>query len=324
MVIMPLMSKARWFALGSLTVCLSGATVSACGNDDGRPSSLVSSNGEPGHSGGSGGHGGRNTTAGEAGQTGGEAGSSVGNDGGAAGEIGSAATPLAAFPEELQVDVGCGAATEPTELLVRNDGFLPLIISSAKTSAGYEVKTELPLEIAALTSVGLQISASPPKTTSSVGDMSTGTLTFTTNEANSPSHEVRLATTVFGGQFEFTDGDGARLTGALPLTYLSSDLCPDFVKYRVHNTGNLAFTLFGPTFPTHLGGTATGTNGQAVLPGAYVELEVSGNSAPDGACSGSGELTFTAEGSLCNAVPKLSVSWPANVATSGCSCIAAQ
>jgi hypothetical protein len=73
-------------------------------------------------------------------------------------------------------------------------------------------------------------------------------------------------------------------------------------------------------FPAHLGGSSTGVSGRNVAPDEYIELAVSGNSATDGACSGSGDLTFTVQGAFCGAVPKLSVIWPAKVATAGCSC----
>jgi len=322
MVITPLMLKGRWLTFGLLTIGLAGALSSGCGTDDGRPASLVSAAGgaagRPGAFGGSGG-----SSSGAAGQAPGDAGSSMSDDAGAGGEIVIPAAPLAAFPEQLQVDVGCGTETELADLVIRNAGLLPLTISSANATGGYTVKGELPLQIAAMGSAVLQVAPPKPKALASVGDMSNGTLTFVTNETDSPNHEVQLKTTLFGGLIEFTDRDGTRLNGALPLTYLSSDNCPDNVTYRVRNTGNVGFTLFGPTFSTHLGGTSTGANGRALGPDQYVELEVSGNSTSDGACSGSGELTFTVEGSFCGAVPKLAVTWPTNVATSGCTCVPA-
>lgn len=317
----PSMFKARWLVLSSLMLGLAAASLGACGNGDGRPSSLVSSNGDPGRAANSAGRGGGGSST--MGGLSGDAGSRFGY-GGAAGETddGSAA-PQSTYPRQLRVDVACGASTEPTELLIQNSGELPLIVSSATATAGYTVTGDLPLEIEALGSATLLVSAAAPNATAAVGDSSSGTLTFVTNEAGSPSHQVRLDTTVFGGQLEFADRDGVALKGALTLSYLSSDVCPDSVKYRVHNTGNLAVTLLGPTFPAHLRGSTTGASGQSVAPDGYVELEVSGNSATDAACSGSGELSFTVEGSLCSAVPKLPVTWPANVATSGCSCGAA-
>ncbi|HEX2672807.1 MAG TPA: hypothetical protein VHM25_18110 [Polyangiaceae bacterium] len=321
MVSPPSMFKARWLAVSSLMFGLAAASLGACSNGDGRPSSLVSSNGEAGRLGNSTGHGGGGSS--NAGGPNGDAGGRFGDDAGAAGETDVSPAPLATYPEQLRLDVACGASPEPTELLIQNDGRLPLIVSSATTSAGYTVKGELPLRIEALGSAILLVSAAAPNTTAAVGDTSTGTLTFVTNETHSPSHQVRLDTTVFGGRLEFADRDGVALKGALTLSYLSSDVCPDSVKYRVRNTGNLAFMLTGPTFPVHLRGTTTGASGQSVAPNGYVELEVSGNSATDAACSGSGELSFTVEGSLCSAAPKLPVTWPANVATSGCSCGAA-
>jgi len=323
MVITPLMSKARWLAFASLTVGLGAALQVGCGNGDGRPGSLVSSGGESGHADGSAGHDGGNSGA--AGRTNGEAGEGGGDDAGAgaAGEGSQAAAPIAIFPQQLEVDVGCDASSEPTALVIQNGGILPLTIASASATAGYAVKTTLPLQIDAMGHAVLLLAAPTPKAGTALGAMSTGTLTFVTNEPESPSHEVLMHTTLLGGQFEFTDGNGIPLSAALPLTYLSSDTCPDNVKYRVHNTGNLAFTLLGPTFPTHFGGSSTGDRGLSVAPNGYAEFEVSGNSTNDGACSGGGDLTFTVQGSFCGAVPKLSVIWPTNVATTGCTCSAA-
>jgi len=319
MVIAPLMSKARWLAFASLTIALCSALLGACGSGDGRPSSLVSSGGGSGDPVGSAGRSGG--SSGDAGQANGDPGNtSEDASAGAAGEGSSAAVPLAIFPQQLQVDVGCGGNTEPTTLVIRNGGILPLTISSAQASAGYVVKSELPLQIDAMSSATLLVAPPAPKASATVGHMASGTLTFVTNEPDSPSHEVQLNTTLFGGELEFTDDDGTPLSTALPLTYLSSDACPDRVTYRVHNTGNLAFMLFGPTFPVHLGGTSTGASGQDVAPDGYAEFEVSGNSSNDGACSGGGDLIFTVQGSFCAPVPKLSVSWPANVLTTGCTC----
>jgi hypothetical protein len=318
-----LMSKTSWLALASLTLGSCGVSLSACSSGDDRPGSLVNAAGNLGHGGGHAGLGG--ASGGDAGQASGDAGnhSGGGDPAGAAGEGSSSPAPLAVFPSQLQVDVGCGASSDAVELLIRNEGDLPLTISNASASAGYSIEARLPLQIAPFASSALRVTPPPPKATASVGDRSTGTLTFDTNEPDSPSHQVLLNTTLFGGQFDFTDGNGTPLDGALSLTYLSSDVCPDNVTYRVHNSGNLAFTLFGPTFPTHLGGTSTGTNGQNVAPDAYVEFTVGGNSSSDGACSGGGDLTFTVQGSFCGPVPKLGVTWPANVQTTGCACTAA-
>ena len=316
-----LMSIVRWLAFASLTFGV-GQALLACGSTDGRPASLVSAGGQADRGSGHAGHGGGHSSdAGDANEVAGNRGLS-GDDGGAAGERGLAARPLAIFPNQLQVDVGCGATPDPTELVIRNDGLLPLTISGATASAGYLVNGQLPLQIAANASAVLLVTPPAPKATASVGDKSTGDLSFVTNETDSPTHEIRLNTTLFGGQFEFTDGNGTPLGGSLQLTYLSSDACPDDVRYRVHNIGNLAFTLIGPTFPAHLGGSSTKVSGQNVAPDQYVELKVGGNSATDGACSGSGELSFTVQGSFCGSVPKLSVTWPQNIATSSCKCSA--
>ena len=313
------MSIARWPVFASLALSLCLGSLSACGRGDDRPASLVSAGGESAHGGGRAGHGG--SSSGDAGQPSGDGGD--GDSAGAAGEASLSASPLAIFPRQLQVDASCGVSNAPADLVIRNGGLLPLTISSATASAGYTIDAQLPVQIASGASATLQVTAPTPKAAASLGDTSTGALSFVTNEPDGPNHEVLLNTTLFGGQFVFTDNDGSPLHAALPLTYLSSDTCPDNVTYRVHNTGNLAFTLLGPTFPTHLAGTGTGAEGQNVAPDAYVEFEVTGNSSTDGACSGSGELPFTVQGAFCGALPKLSVIWPANGAASGCSCTAA-
>jgi len=319
MVIAPLMSKACWLPSVSFVFGLCAVYLSACGSSDDRPSSLVT-RGESGQGGGFVGHGGNHFA--DAGQANGNAGTEDpgGETAGAAGEATSTAAPVALFPQQLQVDVGCGAQREPSALVLRNGGLLPLVISSATATAGYSVMTKLPLEIAAMASATLQVTPPAAKANALVGDMISGSLTFLTNEAEGASHEVALNTTLFGGQLELTDGQGKPLNTALTLTYLSSDACPDDVRYRVRNIGNLAITLLGPTFPAHLGGTSTGVDGQNVAPGEFVELQVSGNSTNDGACSASGELTFTTRGSVCGSVPKLSVSWPTNTQTANCKC----
>jgi hypothetical protein len=89
----------------------------------------------------------------------------------------------------------------------------------------------------------------------------------------------------------------------------------------VKNTGNVAFTLLGPTFPAHFGGRSTGTTGASVAPGDFAELKVGGVSDPGAACSATGELVFTVQGAFCGAAPKLSVVWPSN-GGSNCACTA--
>jgi hypothetical protein len=320
MVTTPLTSKARALAFASLTLGVCQAYLSACAPSDDRPPSLVSVGGESGHIAGHDGQsGGIGDDAGQA-NDGGDGGHQ--DDAGAAGEANFRAAPRANFPRQLQVDTGCGAPPRAADLVIYNDGLLPLTISSARATAGYLVKGELPLQIAPLASAALQVEPPAPRASASFGDTSTGSLTFVTNEAGAPTHEVLLNTTVFGGQFVFTDNNGSLISGALPLTYLSSTACPEDVTYRVQNTGNLAFTLFGPTFPTHLAGSSTGASGQTVPPDGYVELKVTGNSASDGACSGSGELSFTVQGPFCGASPTLRVTWPSNTQTTRCTCSA--
>jgi len=101
----------------------------------------------------------------------------------------------------------------------------------------------------------------------------------------------------------------------LPFRLLTRDrhLAPGTVRKRLE-------PLLRPTFPTYPAGSSTGANGQTVSPDAYLELSVSGDSSSDGACNGNGELSFTVQGSFCGSVPKLAVTWPANVQTSGCMC----
>jgi len=221
------------------------------------------------------------------------------------------------FPHTLSAASNCGASTA-TPLLVQNGGASPLRIASASADAGYVVTTKLPLVIAPGDGGVLSITPPASKPNAALGTMTAGTLSFATNEPGSPTHTVALETTLFGARAELTDANGVPLNSGLALTYLSSSLCPDTVKYRVHNTGNAAFTLLGPTFPAHFGGT-TAAPGTSVGPDDFVELSVGGQSSPGDVCSASGTLAFMMLGPFCGTVPQLAVSWPANAAAS-CTC----
>lgn len=296
---------------------LFASALGACGSEDGRPGSLVSAGGDAGHAGRSGQAGGSSGEAGQHTSAGGAAGE---DEQGAAGEEGESSTPLAIFPNKLLVASNCGT-TPVSTLLIQNGGALPLSIVSASADAGYVVATTFPLDIAPGDGGILSVEPPAPQPNAALGTMSAGTLSFVTNEPGSPTRTVALETTLFGARAELTDDDGVPLSAGLTLTYLSSSLCPDTVKYRVRNTGNAAFTLLGPTFPAHFGGTTAGT-GMSVGPDEFVELSVGGQSSPGDVCTASGTLAFTAQGPFCGTVPKLEVSWPAN-AEASCTCLPA-
>jgi hypothetical protein len=230
--------------------------------------------------------------------------------------------PLALFPSELEADVACNMQTFDATLVIRNGGDQPLVIRTAEADSGYTVKTALPLEIAPLESGSLVVTPPAPSATADAGAQSKGTLTFTTNEPGSPTHEVALLSTVFEGSFELTDSSGTPVS-QLELQYGSGGDCPDLTKYRIVNTGNATFTLAGPTFDAHFGGTTLGASGQAIPPGGYAELLVAGVSAPGTACSASGDLTFSVMGPLCGNAPKLHVNWAKSTdpdAGASCAC----
>jgi hypothetical protein len=296
----------------------------ACGTKDGRPGSFVSVNG---NSGGGGLTGQAGSPSGEAGQTTDAAGSAgmspnIG-EGGVAGEFEVAPTPLAIFPRLLEVDVGCGMTRPDAALVIQNGGALPLSIVSASANSGFVVKSQLPLSIAPQGAGSLVVTPPVPRVDSTIGEMSSALLSFVTNEPGSPTRQVTLNSTLYGARVEFADKDGASLGAGLTLSYLSSSLCPDSLSYRVHNTGNVAFTLFGPNFPDHLRGTSTGASGLSIAPDDFLELTVGGDSSPGAVCGGlSGVLSFTVMGAFCGTLPSLHVTWPANSQTN-CACSAA-
>jgi len=267
------------------------------------------------------------STAGHGGETAGASGSpassgGTSSDAGAPGEAGASPMPVALFPSELEADVACNMQAFDATLLIRNAGDEPLVIRSAKADSGYTVKTALPLEIAPLQSGSLLVTPPAPSATADAGTLSKGTLTFTTNEPGSPTHEVTLLSTVFEGSFELTDSSGTPVT-QLELQYGSGGDCPDLTKYRIVNTGNATFTLTGPTFDSHFAGTTLGESGQAIPPGGYAELLVGGTSAPGSACSANGDLTFSVMGPLCGSAPKLHVNWAKSTdpdAGASCAC----
>lgn len=314
------MSMKRAALLGTWLIggALCSLALTACGDDNGRPGSVVSGGGASGAS--SAGRGG-SSVSGDAGGPDEQAGS-AGSQGGEGGVMSMPETPYAVYPKELPVDAGCGMEMDDAMLLIQNQGAMPLVITSATADSGYMVSGSLPLTLATGAGGLLLVTPPEPAANANAGETSEGTLTFTTNEPGSPSHRVTLKTTLYGAKMAFASSDGVDLAGPLTLTYLGSSVCPSDATYRVQNTGNVAFTLKGPTFPAAFGGRTTGENGVSVAPGSFTELKVGPSSGMSGACSGSGELTFVASGAFCGAVPKLLVSWP-SIGETSCACMPA-
>jgi hypothetical protein len=308
-----------WCASLSALVTALGA-FGAC-SSDGKPSSFVTDGGSSSQGEATGQTGG--TNANQAGETSAGGSNSVG-EGTGEGGASSISLPIAVFPDQIEADVGCNMVTPDASLLIRNAGDETLVISSASADSGYVVQTKLPLEIAPETSAALLIAPPAPGANADAGSMTSGKLSFTTNEPGMPSHDVTLTTTDFAGSFEFTDSNGLPVD-SVALSYGSSADCPDPAKYRIHNTGNVTFTVLGPTFPAHFGGTTLGTSGQAIPPDGFAELMVGADSAPDATCSSAGGLSFTVTGPFCGTVPTLTVTWPISSdpdASSGCACTA--
>ncbi len=312
---------AHSYSLGlvALAVLAGGlSALSGCGSDARPPGSMVSAGGESSQGG---------SNVGGAGVSGkgeaGEAGSGNASDGGAAGgmEVGTPPTPLAVYPSALAADVGCDSAPDAS-LLIQNAGGSTLTVTNASADSGYLVKTQLPLSIEPGTAAALLVTPPAAAANAALGAASDGTLSFRTNEPGLPEHQVALSSMLYGGQLEFTDHDGVPLSSTLTLSYLSDSTCPDTVKYRVRNKGNVAFTLVGPVFPMNFGGTSTGASGQSIAPNDYLELMVGGVSAPGDVCGASGQLTFTTKGSFCGSAPALNVVWPTTAAAT-CACNAA-
>lgn len=316
------MAYSHSFGLIALSGLAGGVLVlSACGNDAHLPGAVVSAGGYFSQAGGSA------LSAGESG--GGQAGeaspasSADAGEGGAAGSssIGTPSTPLALYPSTLDADVGCDGAPDAT-LLIQNAGGSLLTVTAASADSGYVVKTALPFSIEPGAAVALLVTPPAAPDNAPVGKQSSGTLSFRTNEPALPEHQVKLSSALFRAQLEFTDHEGMPLTAPLTLSYLNNDSCPDAVKYRVHNHGNVALTLIGPTFSANFAGTSTGKAGQSIAPDEYLELMVGGVSGPGNACGASGQLTFETKGSYCGAAPSLSVIWPAS-AGPACACAVA-
>ncbi|MEP7049873.1 MAG: hypothetical protein ABJB12_05950 [Pseudomonadota bacterium] len=307
------MAYSHSFGLAALSV-LGGAfcVLSGCGSDAPGRGSVVSAGGDTAQAGGRAASGG-GTGRGEAGEAGeaSQAGGADAGDGGAAGSValGTPPTPLALYPSTLDADVGCDGAPDAS-LLIQNAGGSTLEVTSASADSGYVVNTKLPLSIEPGAAASLLVTPPAAAANVPVGDKTSGTLSFRTNEPTLPTRRVSLSSELFSAALEFTDHDGAPLTAPLTLSYLNAGSCPDTVKYRVHNHGNVAITLLGPTFPANFAGTTTGNAGQTIAPGEYVELMVGGVSVPGNLCGADGQLAFTTKGSYCGSAPSLSVVWP--------------
>lgn len=309
--------RTRWTSILLLGV------LGACGDPE-RPGSLVGTAGGATSGGG----------PGEAGASehddplGGAAGSSepAPDDGGSAGASESAVpAPWAVFPDRLEVDVACGVAAVSAEFVIQNRGSLPLVIASAKADSGYELGGAFPRTIAPRASEVVVVTPPAPKSGARIGETSDGTLSFVTNESGETTHQVALTSTLFGAKLQFTDRDGAPLGTTLTLSHLGAQSCPDTLKYRVRNAGNLSFTLLGPTFPSHFAGTTTGMTGVEVAPDAEIELQLAAVSGSGNVCSANGVLSFSGKGAFCDPIPSLNVSWAATATSpaAGCMCTAA-
>lgn len=316
---------AHSYSLGVASLAVFAGCFSAltgCGSEDHRPGSTVSAGGAAAQGGANAAGNAGAAGKGDAGATA-EAGNASDSDAGAAGalEVGTPPTPLAVYPSTFEADVGCNSSPDAS-LLIQNAGGSTLSVTSASADSGYSVKTVLPLSVEPGAAAELLITPPAAAANAQPGETTTGTLSFRTNEPGLPEHQLALSTQLFSAQLEFTDHDGVPLTSALTLSYLSDSICPDTVKYRVHNKGNVAFTLVGPTFPANLGGTTAAAGGQSIVPDAYVELMVGGVSAPGDACGASGQLTFTTQGSYCGGAPTLDVIWPPSAGPT-CACTTA-
>lgn len=311
------MSVVRLRVYGLLALWLGLGALSACGSN-GRRASLVSVGGQSS----SAGHSGEGNGAADGGQAGEIAGGSGNSEAGAAGDRGVPDAPYAIFPERFVVDVGCGKTPRPTALMIRNGGAQPLTVSKLSADSDYLVEVQLPLVIAPGGSSNVLVTAPAPKADAKLGESTMGTLTFTTNESGALTHQIELTTTLFGGMLEFLDKDGSPLANSsLTLAYSSPTECPDATTFRVHNTGNLAFVLTGPTFPPHFGGTSTDAKGVSLPPDGYEEFKIGGFAKSGDACSGSGALTFTVGAGFCGTAPALNVLWPVG-SLSSCECAA--
>ncbi len=185
---------------------------------------------------------------------------------------------------------------------------------SARTQTT-RLKGDFPLTIAPSAFGNLSVTAPAPKPNAKLGMMSSGTLSFATNEPDSPTHRITLNTTLFGGSLEFLDDNGQPLkTPSLTLGAASAADCPDSATYRVHNTGNLAFQLTGQVFPRTSAARARARPGCIWNRTATLSSKSAACHCPETPAAAAARSRSRSDTGYCGTPPSLNVTWPAGVA----------
>ena len=219
-------------------------------------------------------------------------------------------SPVAMLAASVMTTTICGGASASETLTIANVGTGDLVIVAADTTGGFAVATTLPVTIPAGESRDLTIA--PPDAvigTDRGGDVKTGTLTLTTNEA-AAARTVALTSTVVGASLEVHAGSDQTLAFSG-----SSGACPPSQSILLKNVGNASASI-----------GVGGSSGFAIsgFSGGQLDPDASTSSAVRpftfDACAGNGTARYIITGNVCSVSPAV-VSLSFNITgASSCSC----
>jgi hypothetical protein len=234
-----------------------------------------------------------------------------------AGPIAQYATATLTFAPTCGQPAPAGVA-----LTITNGGTAPLSISGIKATSGYTISGQPAGPIAPGKSDSITVQANAPSGEAG-GSTRTGTLSFTTDEYGSPTHQVSLSATIMGANLGFTDANGTTITSQPLVCCGSGAACEpwwacgyDGLTYYIHNSGNQSATLGAAVVsePNYF-------SVSALVPSSTVAAGASVSAAPFGpdysnnppVCSANGPLnhnetvTYPAQGNICVPLPTLTV-----------------
>jgi hypothetical protein len=227
-----------------------------------------------------------------------------------------ASRAVATYPAEVTAAITCGEAMPAAvDVAVTNTGPDALLITSATASEGFAVVTATPVTIAAGASAAIAVRPLAAVIGTDIGGTTrTGTLSFVTNEAGTPTHTVALAAAIDGANLVVRDtsepGD------PIDVFRMSSTSCPPGSQLFIHNVGNRPATLTSPTANGF--GFGAFSPSEVVEPDDYVVQPI--NVVTSGPCGGTASIRYQATGAICSEQPAVLTGIFTITGPTSCSC----
>jgi hypothetical protein len=213
-------------------------------------------------------------------------------------------------PATLATTADCGAAQKFFPLRLENIGGGPVTITGADFTGAFSLLDPLPVVINAGETGAVTVRAPLAEIgTDRGGDHKAGTLVLITDEG---THEVALTNDVIGATLDLMTSTSQEF----PRVAFTGAQCPTPITITFHNTGNAPLT-FDTGTPTQFRFTNPASTTLAAGASAAVMVRPYTTSA----CTGSENLSITATGKVCSAVPIVVPATFELTGTPTCSCM---